>query len=285
MRIDQHHPAVGKAVMRVVETLFDSRDHVLQQRLQFGVIDVRVRVDVRHFGVDETGERIEGEGVQRKRVGVIVLRPNRAVPSERGGRPEQEQQILNRQEVAHLLSRDRKQIVAPAFDHLPQFGGFVALNLQRIGGVEILHHQAMLCGGAERQQHDQMIAPGHVRALFRELCAGRVTLVPVRVRLVDDLPGAVDPRQRENLDERKFAPASVFLDDRGRRLPHLVHRHQTRPVFAVLVEWLLCLHLKVFVEVQVPALSRKEALRRTIALSHGRCGTEARRCRSWRLRI
>ena len=76
-------------IMRVVEALFDSRDHVLQQCLQFVVFDVLVGIDVRHFGVDETGERIEGEGIQRERVGIIVFSPNRAVAGERGGRPKQ----------------------------------------------------------------------------------------------------------------------------------------------------------------------------------------------------
>ena len=267
-------------MMRVSEARFDSPDHVLQQFLQFGVIDVRVRIDVRHFGVDETGEGIEGEWIERERVRVIVLRPNRAVAGERGRRPEQEEQILNRQEVAHLLSRDRKQIVTPAFDHLPQFGGFVALDLQRIGGVEILHHQAMLCCGAERQQHDQMIAPGHVRALLGKLCAGRVTLIPVRVRLVDDLPGAVDPRQRENVDERKLAPAAVLLDDGGRRRPHLLHGHQTRPVFAALVERLLRPASSGMRRGPDPSASPAEGPRRTIALSRERCGIKVLRRRS-----
>ena len=75
MRVERH-PAVGKAMLRIAEASLHFADDVLQQCLQFDHlfllfvvlrpvrVDVLVRVDVRHFRVDETGKRIERQGLQ-----------------------------------------------------------------------------------------------------------------------------------------------------------------------------------------------------------------------------
>ena len=62
--------------------------------------------------------------------------------------PEQQPQILHRQEMSHLLLGDRKNVGAPTFDQLPALA-CPLVGSQRICGVEILHHQAVLDGGAE----------------------------------------------------------------------------------------------------------------------------------------
>ena len=73
-------------------------------------------------------------------------------------------QILHGQEVPHLLLGDRDNLGTPALDHFPALL-VLLVDAQRVRGVEILHHQAVLDGGAKRQQHQQVVAPRHVGPL------------------------------------------------------------------------------------------------------------------------
>jgi hypothetical protein len=64
------------------------------------------------------------------------------------------------------------------------------------------------------------VQPQH-RSLTSRRLASRM-----RERLVDDLPVAVDPRQREVVDKRDAAPGAVLRDSRGRGIPGLLDGDQ-----------------------------------------------------------
>jgi hypothetical protein len=88
----------------------------------------------------------------------------RGVAADLDRRTEEPSQILHGQEVSHLLLGDRENAGAPALDHLPPSLVWL-VGTQRVRGVEVLHHQAVLDGGAKRQQHQQVVAPRHVGPL------------------------------------------------------------------------------------------------------------------------
>ena len=73
--------------------------------------------------------------------------------------------------MPHLLPGDGKNVFLPAPHHLPPPPGHL-LAAQRIGGVEILHHQTVLDLGGDVQQHTEVVFPGHAGDLGYAVLGG-----------------------------------------------------------------------------------------------------------------
>src|SRR5208337_3683851 len=106
-----------------------------------------------HFRIDEATQRLQSERIERERIGIIFLRPDRVVPPERGRGPEEQKDVLDGQEVPHFLLADGEDVGTPVLD---QGAALDIVGVQRVSGVEILNQQAVLGGGGERQEHHQV---------------------------------------------------------------------------------------------------------------------------------
>ena len=69
--------------------------------------------------------------------------------------------------MPHFLPRHRQEEILPAADQGLILGRQI-VDAQRIGGIEVLHHESVFKLRPDVEQHDQVVAPSHLFRLGRQ---------------------------------------------------------------------------------------------------------------------